>query len=160
MHPKLSKRSEKIIRLANEIAHEYEQEYVGTEHLLLAIAREGTGLTVAFLQAHGIDEARLKDVIDKLIKQAMEDTWVFGRLPGTPHFRNVMAGAITEAGKLGAKEIQVGHLFLGLLTEKGSVAETALADLGITLSMAEKEIAKLIKQSPAKKTTKATKKRG
>jgi len=146
MHPKLSKRCEKVIRLANPIAHEYEQEYVGTEHLLIAIAREGTGPAVDFLDAHGLDEVKLKEVVDRLIKESLEDTWVFGRLPGTPHFRNVMSGAITEAAKLGSKEIQVDHLFLGLLTEKGSVAETALSDLGITLSLAQKEIGKRVKK--------------
>jgi len=145
MHPKLSTQCEQVIRLANRIAHEYEQEYVGTEHLLLAIVREGTGPAVEFLTSKGIDEARLKEVIDRLIRQSMEDTWVFGRLPGTPHFRNVMAGAIAEASKLGSKEIHVEHLFLGLLNEKGSVAESALADLGITLSMAQKDIAKRVK---------------
>lgn len=145
MHPNLSKRCEKVIKLANTIAHEYEQEYVGTEHLLLAIAREGTGLAVDFLAAQGIDDDKLKKTIDALIKTAMEDTWVFGRLPGSPHFRNVMSGAIDEAGKLGSKEIRVEHLFLGLLREKGSVAENALSDLGITLSQSQKAIAKLVK---------------
>ncbi len=141
MHPKLSKPCEKVIRLANTIAHEYGEEYVGTEHLLLAIARAGSGPAVEFLSAKGADEAALKKVIDKLIKQSMEDTWVFGRLPGTPHFRNVMAGAIGEAAKLGSKEICIEHLFLGLLNEKGSVAESALADLGINLKMAQEDIA-------------------
>jgi len=147
MHPQLSKGCEKVIRLANKIAHEYEQEYGGTEHLLLAIARGGSGPAVEFMQAQSVDEARLKSVIDKIIKQSMEATWVFGRLPGTPHFRNVMAGAIAEAAKLGSKEIQIEHLFLGLLNEKGSVAESALADLGVTLSLAQKEIAKLVKKA-------------
>ena len=146
MHPNLSKRCEKVIRLANTIAHEYEQEYVGTEHLLLAIAREGTGPAVAFLESQGVDEPRLRAEVDKLLKESMEDTWVFGRLPGTPHFRNVMSGAIEAAKRLGSKEIRVEHLFLGLLTEKGSVAETALADSGITLSLAEKGITKLAKK--------------
>lgn len=149
MHPELSQRCRKVIKLANVIAHEYGQEYVGTEHLLLAIAREGTGPAVAFLESQGVDEARLKGQVDKLIKQAMEDTWVFGRLPGTPHFRNVMSGAITEAAKLGSKEIRVEHLFLGLLSEKGSVAESALADLGISLSQAQKEIGKRVKKQPS-----------
>ncbi|MBN1342954.1 MAG: ATP-dependent Clp protease ATP-binding subunit [Phycisphaerae bacterium] len=141
----MSERSRKVIRLANEIAHEYEQEYVGTEHLLLAIAREGSGAVAQFLKGQGVGEDEIKDKVDQLIKQSMEDTWVFGRLPGTPHFRNVMAGAIEEAGKFGSKEIKIEHLLLGLLREKGSVAETALADLGITLSQAQKAIAKLVK---------------
>ncbi len=146
MHAQLSKQCEKIIRLANSIAHEYEQEYVGTEHLLLAILREGSGPAVDFLKSKSVDETAMKGAIDRLLKQSMEDTWVFGRLPGTPHFRNVMAGAIAEAGRMNSREIQVEHLFLGLLSEKGSVAESALASLGISFSMAQKEIGKRVQR--------------
>ena len=62
----------------------------------------------------------------------MEDTWVFGRLPGTPHFKNVIAKAIEAARELRSKEVCTEHLLLGLLAEKGSVAHAALKALGVT----------------------------
>ena len=129
---RLSQRVDRVMKLANQIAHEYEQEYVGTEHILLAIVREGTGMGCKILQEKGIGEDTLRQQIDKLIKASLEDTWVFGRLPGTPHFRNVVAKAIEEARELKTKEVCTEHLLLALLTEKGCVAHEALRALGLS----------------------------
>ncbi len=143
MYEHLSPRVEKVIKLANRIAHEYGQEYVGTEHVLLAIVEEGTGKGVEVLARHAIDAPKVKAEVDRLIEKSMEDTWVFGRLPGTPHFRNVVARAIEEARDLGSKEVCTEHLLLGLLREKGSVAYNALINLGLNLADARREIADL-----------------
>ncbi len=140
MYEKFSPRMEKVIRFAHEIAREYDMEYVGTEHVLLAIQREGTGVGAKVLAKHGITEARLKDEVDKLIQKSMEDTWVFGRLPGTPHFKNVVAVAIEQARQLESKEVCTEHLLLGLLRESGSVALHALKNLGVTHSDAVQDI--------------------
>jgi ATP-dependent Clp protease ATP-binding subunit ClpA len=61
----------------------------------------------------------------------MEETWVFGRLPGTPHFKNVVATAIDQCQQLEAKEVSTEHLLLALSKEKGSVAQRTLAALGL-----------------------------
>jgi ATP-dependent Clp protease ATP-binding subunit ClpC len=132
MYERLSQRVDRVVKLANRIAREYEQEYVGTEHVLLAIAEEGTGLGARILMDRGITSYHVRAEVDKLIQTSMEDTWVFGRLPGTPHFRNVMARAIEEARELKSREVCTEHLLLGLLIEKGSVAQAALAELGVT----------------------------
>ena len=71
--------------------------------------------------------------IDRLVKRQLEDTWVFGRLPGTPHFKNVMAIAIRQCEQLQAKEVCTEHILLALLVEGGSVACKALATLGLKL---------------------------
>jgi ATP-dependent Clp protease ATP-binding subunit ClpC len=131
MYEKFSPRVDKVIKLANEIAREYDQEYVGTEHVLLAILREGTGIGAKILLNHGITEAGLREEIDKLIKKSMEETWVFGRLPGTPHFKNVVATAIEQARQIESKEICTEHLLLALSRESGSVAYRALKNVGI-----------------------------
>src|SRR5512140_1641165 len=80
----LSRRVDQVIKLANAIAREYEQEYVGTEHVLLAISREGTGMGARILRDKAITEEKIAAEISKLIKASLEDTWVFGRLPGSP----------------------------------------------------------------------------
>ena len=149
MYEQLSKRMEEIVGLANEIAHEYEQEYVGTEHVLLAILREGTGNGSAVLKGRGLSEARVKKEVDALIKRSMEETWVFGRLPGSPHFKNVMAGAIEAAQQLKSKNVCAEHLLLGLLQEDGSVAHAALTNLGITADVVKDDLAKLTAAGPA-----------
>jgi ATP-dependent Clp protease ATP-binding subunit ClpC len=140
MYEQLSERVNRVIKLANQIAHEYEQEYVGTEHVLLAIAREGSGLGAQLLRDKGLTEAKLKAEVDKLIQASLEDTWVFGRLPGTPHFRNVVARAIEEARGLKSKTVCAEHLLLALLAEKGCVAYEALRSAGMTLKSVRQEV--------------------
>jgi len=136
MLPKAGPHVAQVIKLANVIAREYEREYVGTEHLLLAIRREGKGMGAQVLAGRHLSETLLKEEIDKLIKSQMEETWVFGRLPGTPHFKNVMAKAVEECQNLRAKEIRTEHLLLALLKERGCVAFKALDALGVTYEAA------------------------
>lgn len=140
MYEQLSKRVDQVVKLAHKIARSYDQEYVGTEHLLLAIGEEGTGIGARILQAHGATYEKLKGEVDKLIQDSLEDTWVFGRLPGSPHFRNVIALAIEEARKLKTKEVCTEHLLLALLLEKGCVAQKALRELGLTAKQVREEV--------------------
>ena len=132
-----------MIKLANAIAHEYDREYVGTEHVLLAILQEGAGVGAAVLKKRDVTEGKLRAEIDKLIKKQMEETWVFGRLPGTPHFKNVVATAIEQCQSLGAKEVCTEHLLLALVLEKGSVAQKALRALGLTSEQIRDDIQSL-----------------
>ena len=142
MYEHLSDRVNEVIKLANKIAREYEQEYVGTEHVLLAIAREGTGLGAKILFDKRLSEEKIKERIDELIQASLEDTWVFGRLPGTPHFKNVIAIAIEKARGLKSKIVCTEHLLLGLLAEKGCVAQRALKKLGVTTKLVEEQVIK------------------
>lgn len=142
MYEHLSKRVERVIKSAHRIAHDYGQEYVGTEHILLAIASEPEATGSRWLMSNGATEAKIKAEVDRLIQSSLEDTWVFGRLPGTPHFRNVMASAIEEARELGSKEVRTEHLLLGLLREKGSVAYEALKRLGLSARTVRTEMGK------------------
>jgi ATP-dependent Clp protease ATP-binding subunit ClpC len=148
MYEKLTPRMEKIIKLSQEIAREYDQDYVGTEHLLLAILREGTGMGVAVLRELRIDESKVKAQIDKFIKNSLEDTWVFGRLPGTPHFRNVMAVAIEEARQLESKQVDSEHLLLALAREDGSVAQASLNELGAKAGTMRARLLELMDKKP------------
>lgn len=140
MYQHLSKHVDQVIKLANDIAHEYDQEYIGTEHVLLAIARSGAGVGAAILQAHDATPDKLKEQVDQLIRASLEDTWVFGRLPGTPHFKNVMAKAIEVAGELGGKEVCTQHVLLAMLLEKGSVAYQAMRNLGLSAANVRDEV--------------------
>ncbi|MFH0981116.1 MAG: Clp protease N-terminal domain-containing protein [Planctomycetota bacterium] len=144
MYERLSKRVEKVIKdLAPAIAREYELDYVGTEHVLLAIEREGTGVGAQVLHEYGINGAQLKHAVDKLVRKSMEETWVFGRLPGTPHFRNVMATAIEQARGLESNEVCTEHLLLALAKEKDSVACTALRHLKLDYARVRAEVLRL-----------------
>lgn len=143
MLPRSSHRVAEVIKLANQIAREYDREYVGTEHVMLAISREGTGVGAAILKENEISFADLRREVDQLIKKQMEETWVFGRLPGTPHFKNVVASAIKECQEMGAREVCTEHLLLALLLEKGSVAYKALKAAGLNYEQARKDAMRL-----------------
>lgn len=142
MYEKLTRRMGRVIKASQRIARDYGQDYVGTEHLLLAILDEGTGKAVEILHVLGADLPKVKTVVDRLIKDSLEDTWVFGRLPGSPHFRNVMAAAIEEARQLESKVVSAEHLLLALARESGSVAHTTLSELGIKVGTIRSEIVK------------------
>jgi len=140
MLPKSSHRVAEVMKLANVVAREYEQEYVGTEHVLLAIRREGSGVGAKVLAKRGITEEKLRHEIDLLVKKRLEETWVFGRLPGTPHFRNVMANAIQQCQQLESKELCTEHVLLALLQERGSVAYKALKNLGLSYDQGKADV--------------------
>ena len=142
-YPQLNKDAAKIVKkVAQEIAYEFELDYVGTEHILLAILRHGKGLGAEVLNSFGITEARARQTVEDVLKREMEDTWVFGRLPGSPHYRNVLAHAIDEATQLEAQQIGSEHLLLALLREKGSTAQRVLSKLGFTLKTCRAQILK------------------
>jgi ATP-dependent Clp protease ATP-binding subunit ClpC len=143
MYEKLSTRVEGVVKLAHDIAREYDEEYVGTEHVLLALSREGTGVGAKVLLNHGATPEKIKEQVDQLIKHSMEETWVFGRLPGSPHFKNVVAGAIEAARQLESKEVCTEHFLLALLKEKGSVAYNALKNLDIKIEDIRSDVADL-----------------
>lgn len=140
MFEKLTPRMRRVIDMSQRIARDYEQDYVGTEHLLLAISSEGTGVGAEILTQRDVTLSKVKQAVDALIKKSLEDTWVFGRLPGTPHFRNVMAAAIEEARQLESKVVCTEHLLLALAREDGSVAQAALHELGVRASTIRREI--------------------
>jgi len=144
MLERFDKFAEKAVRLANQIARQYEQEYVGTEHVLLAVAQaEGLGSFV--LKDRGIQYDMVKARVDAVMQKAMEETWVFGRLPGTPHFKNVVARAIEEARGLGASHVGTEHLLLGLLRERGCLAHKVLDEMGLTADNVRDQIRQLSK---------------
>ncbi|MCG3132169.1 MAG: Negative regulator of genetic competence ClpC/MecB [Phycisphaerae bacterium] len=140
MLPKASARVEKVIKLANAVAREYDREYVGTEHLLLAIASDGTGLGAEILSSHGATPEKLRREVDALVQKSLEETWVFGRLPGTPHFKNVMAVAVEQCQQLEGRELCTEHLLLALLKEPGCIACKALKALGVTYDKVRGEV--------------------
>ncbi len=146
MNQTLSRQAQEIIRLAKEAAGEYRQGYVGTEHLLLGIIREGNGLGAQVLREGSADEYCIRREIDRLLASRLHETWVLGRLPGTPHFRDVIRRAAEEARGMGNWQVASEHLLLALLAEKGSVGCQALQALGVTSETVRK---RLVRRSPA-----------
>lgn len=136
----LSKRAEQVLKLAHEAAREYGLGYVGTEQLLLGIVREGMSLGARLLFEHGATEYRIKAAVDELVNERMGETWVTGRLPGTPHFIDVFARAERIAERLGQPQICTEHLLAALMTVGGCVGCEVLRQMGISLKTVEKAL--------------------
>lgn len=143
MFQHLSETAKDVLKLAEKLAQQDNKEYVGTEHILVAILEHGLGIGAQVLGNFSISMEAVKDQIDRLTRRSLEETWVFGRLPGTPHFKQVIALAIEEAEKVRSKKVGTEYLLLGLMREKGCVAEQTLRNLGLKLDPARREIARL-----------------
>ncbi|MBI5865880.1 MAG: hypothetical protein HZB38_15535 [Planctomycetes bacterium] len=131
-------------KVSQEIAREFDLEFVGTEHVLLAVLRLNRGIGATVLKNAGITEDKARLEVERVVEKDMEDTWVFGRLPGSPHYRNVVAFAIDEATQLESKTIGTEHLLLALMREESSTASRVLARLGITLKGCRAAVLKLL----------------
>jgi ATP-dependent Clp protease ATP-binding subunit ClpC len=129
-----------VLALANDIAHEYGLEYVGTEHVLLAILRHGENTAARALDSLGMTAERVREALERSYQAAKEDTWVFGRLPGSPHFQNVIQRAMEAADQLESRCIGTAHLLLALYHDSESTAQRTLSGLGIPLRKAREEV--------------------
>lgn len=143
MYQHLTQAAKDVLKLSQTMAHLGHLEFVGTEHILLALMEHGQGAAVEILKNHGIKLHHLQEKVHLLVKTSSEDTWVVGRLPGSPHFQHVVALAIEEAEKFKAGEVGTEYLLLGLLHESGCIAEKALRELGLTYKDVVSEIASL-----------------
>jgi ATP-dependent Clp protease ATP-binding subunit ClpC len=143
MYQHLSETAKDVLKLAQRMAQVEQQEYVGTEHVLLAILDHGLGVGAQVLQNCSVSLEGVKEQVETLTKRLKEETWVFGQLPGTPHFKKVIAYAIEEAEKMKDKKVGTEYLLLGLLREKGCVAERALRNLGVSLELAREKIGQM-----------------
>ncbi len=137
----LTRRAEQILKLAKEIAAEESRGFVGTEHLLVAIIREGAGMGARVLADHGITEAAVRETVEEVNRDRLHETWVMGRLPGTPNFMDVLSRAVEAARGSGNWQICSIHLLVGLLTLRESTGGKVLRALGVTGETIRKDLA-------------------
>ena len=140
-------RVEQVIKIARELARDGDQEYLGTEHVVLGICREGTGLGAKLLETFSITEAKLHEQIAQRVRKSMEETWVFGQLPGSPNLKSAVARAVELAREFNCTKVCTEHLLLSILKEKGSIAERCLNSLGLTFDRAHIALTKLTAQT-------------
>ena len=118
--------------LANQEAQRFNHVYVGTEHILLGLIKEGSGAAAAILRGMGGDLRKIRIEIEKLVRHG-PDIVMVGHLPQTPRAKKVIEYAMDEARSLGSISIGTEHLLLGLLREQEGVAAQVLMNIGIKL---------------------------
>jgi ATP-dependent Clp protease ATP-binding subunit ClpC len=143
MFNRFTERARKVLVLAKEEARRFSHDYIGTEHILLGLIREGEGVACAVLQNLGIDLDRLRIEIEKLISPGSSAS-VLGDVPFTPRAKKTLELAAEEAHNLGHNYIGTEHILLGLIREGEGLASQVLFSLGVDLKRVRDEISALL----------------
>lgn len=139
---KFTERARKVLSLAQEEAQRFKHNYIGTEHLLLGLVREGEGVAAKVLQKLGVDLQAVRNAVEFIIGRG--DRIVLGEIGLTPRAKKVIELAIDEARRMNHHYIGTEHLLLGLIREGEGVAAGVLESLGVKLDQARKETLKML----------------
>jgi ATP-dependent Clp protease ATP-binding subunit ClpC len=143
MFERFTDRARKVMALANQEAQRFNHEYIGTEHILLGLVKEGSGVGAAVLKNLDVDIKKLRLEIEKLVKSG-PDMVTMGKLPQTPRAKKVIEYAIEEARSLNHNYVGTEHLLLGLLRETEGIAAQVLMNLGLKLEDVRQEVLNLL----------------
>ncbi len=135
MFDRFTERARKVIALAREEAGRLGHDYIGTEHLLLGLIREGGGVAAAVLENLSVDLERVRLEVEKLVVIG-GGTLTLGEVPFTPRAKKVLELSVEEAQSLSHNYIGTEHLLLGLIREGEGVAAKVLENLGVRLDKA------------------------
>ncbi|OGF15282.1 MAG: ATP-dependent Clp protease ATP-binding subunit ClpC [Candidatus Eisenbacteria bacterium RBG_16_71_46] len=148
MHDKFTERVRKVIYLAREEAARLQHDYIGTEHLLLGVIREGEGIAATVLNNLGLDLDRIRQEVENMVS-ASGGTMTIGEIPFTPRAKRVLELAVEEARSLGHNYVGTEHLLLGLIREGEGVAAKVLLELGVDRKRVREETLKLLGGAPS-----------
>ena len=143
MFERLTDRARKVMALANQEAQRLNHEYIGTEHILLGLVKEWSGVGANVLKNLDIDLRKVRLEVEKLVKSGPEMV-TMGKLPQTPRAKKVIEYAIEEARNLNHNYVGTEHLLLGLLREHDGVAAQVLMNLGLKLEEVREEVLNLL----------------
>ena len=142
MFGKFTERAQQVLVLAQEEAKRLSHNFIGTEHLLLGLVREGSGVAARALQNMGVDLGKVRQEVERIIPKG--DKFMATGTSYTPRAKRVVELAIEEGQNLGHSYIGTEHIMLGLLKEGEGIAAQVLTNLGIDLKRARKEVIQLL----------------
>jgi ATP-dependent Clp protease ATP-binding subunit ClpC len=143
MYERFTDRARKVMQLANQEAQRFNHEYVGTEHVLLGLVKEGSGVAANVLKNLDVDLRKIRVEVEKIV-QSGPDMVTMGKLPQTPRAKKVIEYAIEEARNLNHNYVGTEHLLLGLLREQEGVAAQVLVALNLKLEEVREEVLNLL----------------
>ncbi|MFN8667530.1 MAG: ATP-dependent Clp protease ATP-binding subunit [Gemmatimonadaceae bacterium] len=139
-----TERVRKVLQMAREEAQRLHHEYVGTEHILLGLIREGEGVAAAVLQNLNVDLDEIQQKIEETVKKGKAAQTTGPDLPYTSRAKKVLELAMSEARELNHSYVGTEHLLLGLLREEKGIAAQVLTDAGVNLDAARAETLRLL----------------
>lgn len=143
MYERFTDRARKVMQLANQEAQRFNHEYIGTEHILLGLVKEGSGVAANVLKNLDIDLRKIRLEVEKLV-QSGPDMVTMGKLPQTPRAKKVIEYSMEEARNLNHNYVGTEHILLGLLREQEGVAAQVLMNLGLKLEDVREEVLNLL----------------
>lgn len=138
MFDRFTERARKIFAMANQEAQRFNHEFVGPEHLLLGLVKEGSGVGANVLRNLSVDLTKVRTTIERLIKPG-PDMVSMGRLPLTDTTKKVVETAIAEARGLNNNYVGSEHVLLGLIGAGGDIVIRVLHELGLTVEQVREE---------------------
>ncbi len=143
MNYNFTDRVRKVLAMAREEAIRLQHDYVGTEHILLGLIREGEGVAAAVLTNLNVDLDQIHEQVEESVKKG-KSTIALGELPYTSRAKKVLEFAMAEARELSHSYVGTEHLLLGLLREEKGIAAQVLNSLGIGMDEARAETLKVL----------------
>ncbi|MFZ9088983.1 MAG: ATP-dependent Clp protease ATP-binding subunit, partial [Planctomycetaceae bacterium] len=143
MFERFTDRARKVMQLANQEAQRFNHEYIGTEHILLGLVKEGSGVAANVLKNLDVDLRKIRLEVEKIV-QTGPDMVTMGKLPQTPRAKKVIEFAMDEAKNLNHNYVGTEHLLLGLLREHEGVAAQVLMNLSLKLEEVRDEVLNLL----------------
>ncbi len=143
MYERFTDRARKVMQLANQEAQRFNHEYIGTEHVLLGLVKEGSGVAANVLKNLDVDLRKIRLEVEKLVQSGPEMV-TMGKLPQTPRAKKVIEYSMEEARNLNHNYVGTEHILLGLLREQEGVAAQVLMNLGLKLEEVREEVLNLL----------------
>ena len=145
---KFTNKARKVIEIANDISIEFGHNYIGTEHILYGLVKEGEGIAAKVLINKGITEEKVKTKIEELLGKGDR---IKESLGFTPRTKKVLEKAFLEAKRIGYNYIGTEHLLLAIMKEGDCVATRVIIELNVDIPKIYNEIAKVINEEEADK---------
>jgi len=143
MFDRFTDRARKVMALARKEAQRFNHDFIGTEHILLGLIQEGSGVAANVLKNLGVEINKIRSEIEKNV-QSGPSMVTMGQLPFTPRAKKVLELSMEEANELGHNYIGTEHLLLGLIRENDGVAAQVLVDRGLKLEDVRCEVLELL----------------
>jgi len=153
---RFTERAKKVLTLAQEEAERSHHSYIGTEHLLLGLLREGEGLAAKVLNNLGVEITKVRQTIESVLGR--NERIIIQQIIPTSRVKKVIEISFEEARRMGHNYVGTEHLLLGLLIEGEGIAAHVLEDLGASLDKVRAEIERLLNDSTVEEAEPAPKK--
>ena len=138
MFQRFTERAQKVLVLAQEEARRLKYPYIGTEHILLGLIKEGEGIAAKALEQMNISAEKVKTVVEQMVEVGKQS--VPADIPPTPRAKKVLELAVEESRRMGHNYVGTEHLLLGLVREGEGVAAQVLVSLGADLERVRQQV--------------------